>query len=119
MYAETKGKDRMKLCEDLKGHKQFVNDKAWNVMGDMNVILEAEERTVGSSMMTRDMLEFDECINGIELEDMCSAGMQFTWTQKMLNPTTGILKKLDRVMINGEFLSKYIDVHAVFMPSSF
>lgn len=83
----------------------------------MNVILKAEESTMGPSMMTRDMLEFEECINHIEVEDICSSGMQFTWTQKMLKPSTCILKKLDRVMVNGEFITKFSDTNAIFMPN--
>lgn len=115
-YAETKGRERRRLWDELKVHKQFANGNAWVVMGDMNVILKAKECTVGSSMMTSDMLEFEDCVNHIEVKDMCSSGMQFTWTQKMLNPSSGILKKLDRVMVNGEFLDKFRDANAIFLP---
>lgn len=47
-------------------------------MGDVNVILKTEECTTGSSMMTRDMLEFEDCVNDIEMEGLCSTSMQFT-----------------------------------------
>lgn len=43
VYAETKGKERRRLWEELKKHKQVVNGNAWMVMGDMNVILKNEE----------------------------------------------------------------------------
>lgn len=82
----------------------------------MNVILKTKECTMGSTLMTRDMLEFEECVNHIEVEDICSSGMQFTWTQKMLNPNSGMLKKLDRVMVNGEFLLMFNDASAMFLP---
>lgn len=72
---------------------------------------------MGTSLMTRDMLEFEECINHFEVEDICSSGMQFTWIQKMQNPNSVMLKKLDRVMINGEFLNKFNDSSALFMPN--
>ncbi|GKB83822.1 RNA-directed DNA polymerase, eukaryota, reverse transcriptase zinc-binding domain protein [Tanacetum coccineum] len=45
----------------------------------------------------------------------CS-GFQFTWSKSPLNPKAGILKKLDRVMINECFIDKYPKAHAIFLP---
>lgn len=93
VYGENKGKERRALWEDLQVQKRFVNSKAWVMMGDLNVGLTFNDSNVGTSHMTRDMIEFEECINNIEMEDLNSSGMNYTWTQKMLNPIAGMLKK--------------------------
>lgn len=51
-------------------------------MSDMNVRLKLEDRTIGPSSLGKDMIEFEECVNGIEMEDLCSTWLHFTWTQK-------------------------------------
>ncbi|GKD16745.1 RNA-directed DNA polymerase, eukaryota, reverse transcriptase zinc-binding domain protein [Tanacetum coccineum] len=56
--------------------------------GDMNVTLMPNEHSCGISVMTSDM-----------------AGIM-----------TGILKKLDRVMTNEEFIEQYSNAHAKFLP---
>lgn len=63
------------------------------------------------------MIEFEECINAIEVDDISSSGMHFTWTQKMLNPTAGILKKLDRIMVNSKFAEVFDTANAIFLPN--
>lgn len=72
---------------------------------------------MGMSALTRDMQEFEHCVNEIEVEDACSSGMHFTWTQKMLNPSAGILKKLDRIMVNGNFIMKFAKAYVTFLPN--
>ncbi|GJT82249.1 RNA-directed DNA polymerase, eukaryota, reverse transcriptase zinc-binding domain protein [Tanacetum coccineum] len=42
------------------------------------------------------MLEFQECINDIEMEDINWSGMHFTWTKSLNNPNATVLKKLDK-----------------------
>lgn len=56
MYAETKGKDRRKLWNNLRSQKKFTDGKAWVIMGDMNVGLKVEDSSMGVSNMTRDMI---------------------------------------------------------------
>ncbi|GKB79502.1 RNA-directed DNA polymerase, eukaryota, reverse transcriptase zinc-binding domain protein [Tanacetum coccineum] len=70
--------------------------------------------------MSPNMMEFQDCLNAIEVEDICSSGLHFTWT-KNLHKTrtgnmTGILKKLDRVMSNEGFIKNFPQAHAKFLP---
>ncbi|GKE52197.1 RNA-directed DNA polymerase, eukaryota, reverse transcriptase zinc-binding domain protein, partial [Tanacetum coccineum] len=60
--------------------------------------------------------EFHECIDDVELEDMSSSGFSFTWTKSLKNPDCMTLKKLDRIMVNEELISKYPDTHGCFLP---
>lgn len=72
MYGESKGKERRILWEELKVQSKFVTGKAWVMIRDLNVGLTVEDNTMRTSHMTRDMIEFEECINNIELEDLNS-----------------------------------------------
>nr|GEX88232.1 ribonuclease H-like domain-containing protein [Tanacetum cinerariifolium] len=87
---------------------------------DLNVALQPNEHSCGSSVMTSDMLEFQECLNNNEMEEICSSGLHYTWTKNLqmtkAGNMTGILKKLDNVMSNEEFIKKFPNAHAKFLP---
>nr|GEX84452.1 hypothetical protein [Tanacetum cinerariifolium] len=74
-----------------------------------------EDSTTGSSQFDIFMREFKECVEEIEVMDVISTGLQFTWNQ---NPkgNDGILKKIDRILANLAFNDKFIGAHAIFMP---
>ncbi|GJY52436.1 RNA-directed DNA polymerase, eukaryota, reverse transcriptase zinc-binding domain protein, partial [Tanacetum coccineum] len=93
VYAANGGMERIDLWKELKLHKGVVGKDAWIIMGDMNVTLDPSEHSAGGSTMTKDMNEFKECVNEIEIED-----------------------KLDRAMGNENLISKYPQSHAVFLP---
>lgn len=85
-------------------------------MGDFNVTLYTHEHSMGGSAMTKDMLEFQDCINDIRMDDIGSIGFQFTWTKSPQNPLASTLKKLDRVMINEEIINSFVNAYAIFLP---
>ncbi|GKF75210.1 hypothetical protein Tco_0224654, partial [Tanacetum coccineum] len=70
--------------------------------GDINVTLDPKEHSYGSSAMTKDMIDFKECVNEIEVKDVTTSGLFFTWTKNLyktkIEENPSILKKLDRVM---------------------
>ncbi|GJV32920.1 RNA-directed DNA polymerase, eukaryota, reverse transcriptase zinc-binding domain protein [Tanacetum coccineum] len=51
-----------------------------------------------------------------EIEDINCLRIHFTWVQSRHNPNSGILKKIDRVLGNVEFMSKFPNSHALFLP---
>lgn len=120
VYAANGGNERKELWKDLGLYKRHVGDASWAMLGDFNVTLEPSEHSTGGSSMTRDMCEFKDCINGIEMGDLASSGMFFTWTKNLhkakIGDHIGILKKLDRVMGSEDFISKYSQAHAIFLP---
>ncbi|GJS09808.1 RNA-directed DNA polymerase, eukaryota, reverse transcriptase zinc-binding domain protein [Tanacetum coccineum] len=116
IYASNSNNDRRILWKELEGHKRVVNNSSWVLMGDFNVTLKPEEHSNGSSIMTGDMGEFRDAINSLEIEDLCSTGFHFTWTKSLHNPQNSILKKLDRIMMNDDFLEQYGQAHGIFLP---
>ncbi|GKB34451.1 RNA-directed DNA polymerase, eukaryota, reverse transcriptase zinc-binding domain protein [Tanacetum coccineum] len=59
------------------------------------------------SFQTEDMVEFQECLEQIEVEDLNYSGVHFTWVQSRQDPSNGILKKIDRVL--GKDIQRRID----------
>ncbi|GKF00474.1 RNA-directed DNA polymerase, eukaryota, reverse transcriptase zinc-binding domain protein, partial [Tanacetum coccineum] len=76
-------------------------------MGDFNSALFIEDTYYGSSKMNISMREFSECVENVEVADVNSTGLQYTWNQKPKGDF-GILKKIDRVMANIEFLLHFL-----------
>nr|XP_043625591.1 uncharacterized protein LOC122597015 [Erigeron canadensis] len=61
------------------------------------------------------MRDFKECINSLEMFDINSSGLHYTWNQKP-KKGVGILKKLDRVMGITQFTDCFPSTCAVFQP---
>nr|GEV03542.1 RNA-directed DNA polymerase, eukaryota, reverse transcriptase zinc-binding domain protein [Tanacetum cinerariifolium] len=108
----NEGLERKSLWDELVMESRFVDGKPWCIAGDLNVTLKPNEHSCGSSGMTSDMMDFQECLNKIEVEDICKTGLYFTWTKNLLKTKagcmTGILKKLNKVMSNEEKWSKEV-----------
>ncbi|PWA85285.1 DUF4283 domain-containing protein [Artemisia annua] len=92
VYAANDGCERRVLWKDLEIYRRIVGKEPWVMMGDMNVTLFPNEHSTGSSNMTSDMCKFRDCINMIEMEDLASSGLFYTWTKKTC-------LKLKRVML--------------------
>ncbi|GKE11367.1 RNA-directed DNA polymerase, eukaryota, reverse transcriptase zinc-binding domain protein [Tanacetum coccineum] len=116
IYASNYGKEMRDLWIDLSMAKMCTSRNPWILMGDFNVTLNVSEHTVGKSTMDGDMEEFMECVNKIEVEDVCSTGLYFTWIKSPKKPCTSVMKKLDRIMANDVFMEEYCHAHAVFHP---
>nr|GEZ68302.1 RNA-directed DNA polymerase, eukaryota, reverse transcriptase zinc-binding domain protein [Tanacetum cinerariifolium] len=114
VYAANEGSKRRNLWRDLINDSRYVNGKPWCIVKDMNVTLHPNEHSCRASVMS--MVEFQNCLNDIKVEDICSSGLQFTWTKNLhkakLGIMTGILKKLDRIMSNEDFIKQFPQAHA-------
>nr|GEW44401.1 probable E3 ubiquitin-protein ligase RHY1A [Tanacetum cinerariifolium] len=107
----------MQFCDkDCRIMLGWDNDRI-----SMNVVQRDKQAILsGSSSMTSDMYEFKDCVNSIEVEEMASSGMFFTWTKNLFKvkagDSSGVLKKLDRIMGDEDFIDKFPQAHAVFLP---
>nr|GEZ12688.1 RNA-directed DNA polymerase, eukaryota, reverse transcriptase zinc-binding domain protein [Tanacetum cinerariifolium] len=113
--AGTKGIEVVIFDEEIVSEES----KKWKLtvlMWDLNVSLNVDDHSEGTSSMTQDMEEFKECINDSKMEDICRSGLHYTWIKSLLNLNSNILKKIDRVMGIEEFLKEYFRAHAVFLP---
>ncbi|XP_071713963.1 uncharacterized protein [Rutidosis leptorrhynchoides] len=115
IYAANYYSDRRKLWNELTLHHRYVRDFPWVLMGDFNSSLHLDDSTSGSSKITISMRKFRECIDSIQVTDLNHMGLHFTWNQKP-KASSGILKKIDRVMVNDAFLTSHVNAYALFQP---
>ncbi|GJT28636.1 putative RNA-directed DNA polymerase, eukaryota, reverse transcriptase zinc-binding domain protein [Tanacetum coccineum] len=85
------------------------------LMGDFNVALNMEDTYSGSSSMNSAMCEFKDCVSEIEVMDITSSGIHYTWTQKPKGGG-GVLRKLDRIMSNEDFIDTFPRAYGLFQP---
>ncbi|GJY53556.1 RNA-directed DNA polymerase, eukaryota, reverse transcriptase zinc-binding domain protein [Tanacetum coccineum] len=106
--------------KDDEALNRTVGDKAWIMMGDMNLTLSPNEHSVGGCSITSDMNEFKECVNSIKMDDIANSSLFFTWKKNMFNAKSGnttiVLMKLNIVMGNEEFIDKFSQAHDIFLP---
>ncbi|GJR84402.1 RNA-directed DNA polymerase, eukaryota, reverse transcriptase zinc-binding domain protein [Tanacetum coccineum] len=92
----------------------------FDVTRDLNVTLKPSEHSTSGSNMTSDMKDFQEYVNHIEAEDINSSGLFFTWTKNLHKAKVGahteILKKLDRIIGNEDFINRFSQAYAFFLP---
>nr|GEX47357.1 hypothetical protein [Tanacetum cinerariifolium] len=106
IYAGNLQTERRLLWADLGIHGNVVHDFPWVLMGDFNMELNMEDIYAGSSPFNSAMCEFKDCVTCIEIMDINSSGLHYTWNQK-LKGGCGILKKLDRIMGNVDFMDAF------------
>ncbi|GKD27441.1 RNA-directed DNA polymerase, eukaryota, reverse transcriptase zinc-binding domain protein, partial [Tanacetum coccineum] len=83
IYASNSGLERKDLWKDLEIYKRIVGQEPWFLSGDLNVTLTPKEHSIRSSAMSSDMKDFHKCVNMIEVEDINSSGLFYTWTKNL------------------------------------
>ncbi|GKE12309.1 hypothetical protein Tco_1415860 [Tanacetum coccineum] len=115
VYAGNKHIERRQLWVELDLHKHVVQGFPWILMGDFNVALNIKYNIASSSLMNAGMCEFKDYVKRIEVIDINSFGMHYTWNQKPKG-RNGILKKFDRIMGNIDFIDMFPSAYAIFQP---
>nr|GEW22767.1 hypothetical protein [Tanacetum cinerariifolium] len=77
------------------------------LLGYFNVTLKVDEHSAEGSKISGDMHDFMDCVNDIEMEDVNSYLLLFTKIKSPSKHETSIMRKLDRVMSNVDFIDKY------------
>ncbi|KAK2639294.1 hypothetical protein Ddye_027089 [Dipteronia dyeriana] len=97
---------RWALCLHFPNFSYNKDVGAWVVLGDFNTIRYDMERMGGRPCISSFMAEFNDCINKCGLLDLSFEGRQLSWC----NGYQGLARswaKIDRVLINNEFVTKY------------
>ncbi|GJT17758.1 hypothetical protein Tco_0876464 [Tanacetum coccineum] len=115
IYAGNHLLERRILWAELGLHKIVVPGAPWTLLGDFNVALNMEDQHFGSSSMDSAMCDFKDYVKDIEVFDINSFGLHFTWNQKPKG-SGGILKKLDQIMGNTDFVDLFPGAYAIFQP---
>ncbi|GKD94283.1 RNA-directed DNA polymerase, eukaryota, reverse transcriptase zinc-binding domain protein [Tanacetum coccineum] len=102
VYASNLRMEKRKSWKDLETQKIVTCGTPWVILDDFNVTLKVSEHSNGSAYPSREMIDFQECVNNIEVDDLHSEDFHYTWTKSLKNPKCRTLKKLDRVMVNED-----------------
>ncbi|GJV58011.1 RNA-directed DNA polymerase, eukaryota, reverse transcriptase zinc-binding domain protein [Tanacetum coccineum] len=100
-YQGNGKNERKHIWKELEAAKSIINDDHWMLSGDFNVILNPGEHSVDSLNITNDMHDLIYCVNNIEVEDIASSRLFYTWIKSPLKASANVMKKLDRIMVNG------------------
>ncbi|GJW85216.1 RNA-directed DNA polymerase, eukaryota, reverse transcriptase zinc-binding domain protein [Tanacetum coccineum] len=98
------------LCD-----KGLMRNRPWVLLGDFNAALNIEDNSLGGYEPNVAMRDFNECVQAMEVADVNSTGLHFTWNQK-LKGSNGILKKINRIMGNLKFNDDFLGSFSIFQP---
>ena len=83
------------------------------IMGDFNTI-RLHSEGFGGALSLGDMDDFDMTIREVDLVEPSVQGNWFTWTSKIHG--TGMMRRLDRILVNDEGLSAWRNMRVNVLP---
>ncbi|KAE8724823.1 hypothetical protein F3Y22_tig00009840pilonHSYRG00015 [Hibiscus syriacus] len=115
VYGSNSGIGRRGLWDHLRSLESLVGSSPWVVGGDFNVVLSVDESSDFESLgvhNSSDMEDFQDCLGDLDLLDHPFLGPTFTWSNRQ---DEGFLaRKLDRILVNPEWLTAHPDSFAEF-----
>ncbi|KAG5407030.1 hypothetical protein IGI04_013149 [Brassica rapa subsp. trilocularis] len=120
IYASNEREERLDLWNGLLEVQQtyYLEDRSWIIGGDLNQITHfAEHSSPNVDHLTADMLELKDFLLDLGVEDLRFQGNAHTWTNK--RPENPITKKLDRALVNNNWISSFPSSVATFLAHEF
>lgn len=120
IYGSNSAEERTELWAELAhlGSNPAVQAKPWLVMGDFNQTLDPSEHSKSTSFnIDKRTRDFRDCLLEAEIEDLNFRGNTFTWWNK--RKSDPVAKKLDRVLVNNQWLVNFPYSLAVFGSQDF
>ncbi|XP_074297220.1 uncharacterized protein LOC141627923 [Silene latifolia] len=113
IYAHNDIVSREELWSKMKMFAMQC-DGPWAMAGDFNCVLTPEERLRGQSSIA-EMAPFRDCLDQCGMIDIPATGSKFTWNNKQ-GPDSRVFSRLDRFLVNQEWLDCFPDLQAHFHP---
>ncbi|XP_074305552.1 uncharacterized protein LOC141640770 [Silene latifolia] len=113
VYGFNKAVDRKVLWSTLENYHK-VTPGAWLIGGDFNNILHSNER-IGATITSVEMAPFQHCVQNCGVEDIKAMGYFLTWTNKQ-EVHSRFYSRIDRALINDEWLNLFPESFANFLP---
>lgn len=114
VYALNTYVERRNLWHELSIIEANLSSKAWICSGDFNAIIDITENLGGDESWNIGMTEFKDSLISNGLVDLKSVGEHLTWWNS--SPANPVYRKLDRVVVNGEWLRLFPLSFVHFMP---
>ena len=106
--------NRRALWSDLEAFQNSIGDSPWLLAGDFNVIKDPSEK-LGNMILNSYEQEFLACTESIGVEDHPAVGCYYTWTNRREDGVF-VMKKLDRVLVNHQWLHLFPQCIVHFLP---
>ncbi|KAK3221972.1 hypothetical protein Dsin_008997 [Dipteronia sinensis] len=113
VYGSNDDKLRKALWQSMCSSQ---NGSPWIVLGDFNVLRSVANSIGGCPRISSAMEEFNDCLQSSELDDLRFSGLLHTWCNKRSNGY--ISRKLDRVLVNNDWIVKFENSEVIFLPPS-
>ncbi|KAI0524434.1 hypothetical protein KFK09_003803 [Dendrobium nobile] len=108
IYAANQPDDRKVLWDSLLQISNNIN-LPWAIMGDFNCYRYEFEKVGGAPLPSGRLGELSNFIFNSGLQDLSSVGLLYTWFNQRIDLPIHI--KLDRILVNSEFLDFFPNSH--------
>jgi hypothetical protein len=95
----------MKLWHNLASTKLNVANNPWMLCSDFNIVKIGAKKW-GLDKLNSYEVEFEACLNDLEVFDLNFCCCFYTWTNKSGEPCF-VARKLDMVMVNENWMSNF------------
>ncbi|XP_074305740.1 uncharacterized protein LOC141640960 [Silene latifolia] len=113
VYVFNEGSERLDLWDKLRSIASHCA-VPWALAGDFNTVISSDE-ILGAASKQEDMDAFIDCLSACGMIDIPTTGAFFTWTNKQ-ESNHRKYSRLDRFLVNQEWIDEFPDMHAHFHP---
>lgn len=113
VYAKNRREERVPLWQEINNIASSMTSP-WAVIGDLNCVAYSNERIGGLAIHPNDTRDLLQCMQDSDLQDIKAQGCFYTWSNR--NAQRHIMSKLDRCLVNGQWLAEFPYIEAEFMP---
>ena len=99
----------------IRSFSSTMGAAPWLVLGDFNIVRYGEEKLGGDTNCPNYMDDLNLCCYDAGLEDLKFSGTFLTWSKG--SGQGFIARKLDRALVNMEWMSKFTEAEACFLES--
>ncbi|KAH7833682.1 hypothetical protein Vadar_008721 [Vaccinium darrowii] len=115
VYGFNRASNRRSLWSELRTLYGSIGNDAWLMLGDFNSVRTQAERVGSGSFDGLSTLDFNSCLEAIDMEDLASKGSWFTWSNR--RGGMGFIKsRIDRALVNSKWQDQFPESEAVFQP---
>ncbi|KAK9677478.1 hypothetical protein RND81_11G145600, partial [Saponaria officinalis] len=112
VYGSNSADERTALWSALSRFATQVGP--WIFLGDFIVIRNVHEKISHTPPVVFELLDFNNCVLNCGLDDISSTGCEFTWYNRQ-DSDSRVYSKLDRVMVNAEWMRHFLKSFAQFL----
>ncbi|XP_020257721.1 uncharacterized protein LOC109834188 [Asparagus officinalis] len=114
VYGFNQMEARQELWLELNQILQLIGSVHWLICGDFNAMISNDEKLGGAVLTNSDTRDFNNFITDCHLNHMKTLGCFYTWNNKQMTDTR-VWSRLDRVLVNDQWINVFNSSHAEFL----